>query len=324
MEVAVRSAPLKGSTPASPAPSVEQFSETLVSSAGNRPSDGRQAPLGAKLARWSTICLIGSLLAFGYWLGTIGRFTPEEGTGYWLGICGGSAMLVLLLYPLRKRVRFMRRMGAAPYWFRLHMILGIAGPLLILYHSNFSLGATNSNIALFSMLLVSSSGIAGRYIYAQIHNGLYGAKSTVHELLENTTALLAEIERDVGGAGGSIAAGLTEFGAYALRPSGSASGSLLSAITLPFSAKLVRSKTMALVRAAIRRNSAKERWTRRDRNAHFRAAKSHVSAFLDGVVKAAELSFYERLFSLWHVLHVPLFFLLIVTGVVHVVSVHMY
>src|SRR5205814_2919423 len=69
-----------------------------------------------------------------------------------------------------------------PSWFRFHMVLGIGGPLCILYHCNFSTGATNSNVALFSMLTVAGSGIIGRYIYAHIHNGLYGRKLEFGEL----------------------------------------------------------------------------------------------------------------------------------------------
>jgi hypothetical protein len=30
------------------------------------------------------------------------------------------------------------------------------------------------------------------------------------------------------------------------------------------------------------------------------------------------------LFSLWHVLHVPFVFMLVISGIVHVISVHMY
>ena len=40
--------------------------------------------------------------------------------------------------------------------------------------------------------------------------------------------------------------------------------------------------------------------------------------------KASQLGFWERMFSAWHVLHVPLFFLLLVSGVIHVVAVHLY
>jgi len=44
----------------------------------------------------------------------------------------------------------------------------------------------------------------------------------------------------------------------------------------------------------------------------------------DAVRRVAELATYERLFSLWHLLHLPLFFMLLVAGVVHIVAVHVY
>ena len=32
----------------------------------------------------------------------------------------------------------------------------------------------------------------------------------------------------------------------------------------------------------------------------------------------------RRLFSYWHVLHIPLFFMLLIAGIVHVIAVNMY
>jgi len=40
--------------------------------------------------------------------------------------------------------------------------------------------------------------------------------------------------------------------------------------------------------------------------------------------QVAEFRVYERLFSLWHVLHLPLFFMLLAAGIVHVIAVHVY
>ena len=45
---------------------------------------------------------------------------------------------------------------------------------------------------------------------------------------------------------------------------------------------------------------------------------------IDATRRVAELASYERLFSLWHVLHLPLFFMLLVAGIVHVIAVHVY
>ena len=43
-----------------------------------------------------------------------------------------------------------------------------------------------------------------------------------------------------------------------------------------------------------------------------------------GRTQVMEFESYERLFSLWHVLHLPLFFMLLIAGIVHVVAVHVY
>ncbi len=56
-----------------------------------------RAGLGYGLAALSIV--VGFKLSEGYFL------TAESGLGYALGIIGGSLMLALLLYPLRKRYR---------------------------------------------------------------------------------------------------------------------------------------------------------------------------------------------------------------------------
>ena len=77
-------------------------------------------------------------------------------------------MLALLLYPLRKHVPWMRGAGSVSHFgFDSHMALGLIGPTLILYHANFGLGSANSNVALWSMLIVAGSGLVGRFFYAK-------------------------------------------------------------------------------------------------------------------------------------------------------------
>ena len=84
--------------------------------------------------------------------------------GYYLGVVGGSMMLILLLYPLRKRIAFLRALGRLRYWFATHMFLGIAGPSLIFFHAGFKAGSLNAAVALYSMILVAGSGLIGRFI----------------------------------------------------------------------------------------------------------------------------------------------------------------
>jgi hypothetical protein len=53
-------------------------------------------------------------------------------------------------------------------------------------------------------------------------------------------------------------------------------------------------------------------------------ASKLVKLYLDSVQSVAQFTTYERLFSLWHVLHVPFVYMLVASAIAHVVAVHMY
>jgi hypothetical protein len=124
---------------------------------------------------------IAVVLLFGYGAPLERYITPARGWGYTLGIIGAS-MLLLLIYPARKRVAWLGFVGGVPGWFRVHMLLGTLGPLCILFPANLSLGANNRNVALFCMLTVAGSGVIGRYLYTRIHARLDGGQSNLGEL----------------------------------------------------------------------------------------------------------------------------------------------
>ncbi|MES0328256.1 MAG: hypothetical protein ABUK13_08715, partial [Gammaproteobacteria bacterium] len=117
--------------------------------------------------------------------------SAESGLGYAMGIVGAILMLLLLIYPLRKRVRLISRFGSIKFWFRTHMLFGVLGPVLILFHSNFQIGSLNSTVAMLCMLTVALSGLIGRYLYGKIHHGLYGSHIEMKELKDVTQ----EVER---------------------------------------------------------------------------------------------------------------------------------
>jgi hypothetical protein len=51
---------------------------------------------------------------------------------------------------------------------------------------------------------------------------------------------------------------------------------------------------------------------------------SFIDEHLRRVRRVAELGSYERLFSIWHVFHLPFFYMLVVAALIHVLAVHMY
>ena len=253
-----------------------------------------------------TVVIIG-LLLYGWSRRDSNYITAESGIGYLLGIIGGSLMLVLLLYPLSKRNQLLTRLVPLRFWFGFHMFLGVVGPVMILFHANFQLGSLNSNIALFSMIIVASSGLFGRYFYTHIHHGLYGRRISLQELRQSLTSehnnLFADESLD-----DSFRNRLNAIEQKVMEPYSGVFASLYHAMLLAASARRI-----------------KKRLTEQFRNTEdYARIKKEVARYVLALRKITAFKLYERLFSLWHLFHLPLFFMMLVTAVVHIFAVHMY
>lgn len=302
--------PRRAETPASPPPAARA---------------AKAGPVGSKSI--ITPARVGFLLAtltiwFGYSFPTERYISPERGIGYALGIIGGSAMLLLLVYPARKRLRWIGFLGTVKGWFQTHMLLGVVGPILVLYHSNFSLGAPNSNAALFAMLVVSGSGIFGRYFYTRIHVGLYGRRASRSEMQGAAEELRQKV------AGSRFVPDLltlldqADARLLAWKPG----HSWLPIRPLFVTYRMYRERWTITRRAVAElRAAAKQSPALHEQHAQFSVAvKRYIARRLQATREVAEFESYEKLFSLWHMLHLPLFFLLLIAGIVHVIAVHVY
>lgn len=86
--------------------------------------------------------------------------------GYMLGWAGIGVMLLTNLYILRKRFGIMN-FGKNANWLNFHIMCGLVGPTLIIFHSNFKVGGLVA-ISFWSMMIIATSGILGRYFYVQV------------------------------------------------------------------------------------------------------------------------------------------------------------
>lgn len=260
-------------------------------------------------------------LAYAWTVRNEGHWTAETGPGYWLGIAGSVAMLILILYPLRKRYRILHGFGRVVYWFRLHMVLGILGPTLIILHCNFKIGSLNSRLALFTMLAVVASGIVGRYLYSQVHKGLYGSRVEAREILGDVEALKKQLGLDLGD-NEPVFAGLEDFNARVSASPKSTIEGVWAALTIGGRARRARRHFLAAARTALKSRGGE--LTARERRQRLYAVRQHLRLYFAAAVKVQRLALFERLFALWHVLHMPLFVLLVMTVVIHIVAVHLY
>lgn len=250
-------------------------------------------------------------------------YEPGDDFGYWLGVTGGVMMLALLLYSLRKHLRFMHSWGPTKHWFRLHMFLGIAGPSFILFHSTFHVGSLNAMVALSCMLLVAGSGVVGRVIYRKIHHGLYGRSATLQEVQSNLGIIGGDVKSKFHFSP-DIEKRLKDFEVSALAEHKGAWSRTWSFMTVGIRARwthFVVARELERLGKAHARKHGEDIAKIRTRVG---AGKSAIHRYLGAVIDVARFSAYERLFSLWHILHVPFVFMLIISGIVHVIAVHMY
>ena len=276
--------------------------------------DGLLSKVGNTLNRLVMILLIVAAIWLGWKVAHGHYYKPGVGLGYNLGLAGGLLMLTLLLYSFRKHITFMQKLGKLKYWFRLHMILGVLGPTLVLFHTTFRLGSLNASVAFYCMLLVAGSGLIGRFVYTRIHKGLYGSSSTLKDaraelvgssgevksrlhFFPNVEKWLADFEHEALEAKRGIFAGVWFFLSFDIRRM-----------------LLLRrcGREIHHVLGASRMKDVEKE------------AKQLVEQYLLQIQTVAQFKKFEQIFSAWHILHIPLMYMMVATAIFHVIWVHMY
>ena len=261
--------------------------------------------------------LVGFSIWVAYKVATGKYYTPRSDFGWYLGVVGSVMLLLMLAYPLRKHVGFMSRWGALKHWFRIHMIMGIVGPTLVLFHSTFHLRSTNATIALFSMLGVVISGIIGRFIYTKIHYGLYGRRATLEKVQEELAGLSDNAKSRLHFAP-RVEQWLQSFERDSKQLDRSFTSHLFSPLTIGLKRMILDFRCARELRKILKT----------ERHTEFRGGASEAiqltSSYLKECQRVAQFSTFERFFSLWHVLHVPLIYILAACTIFHIVAAYMY
>ena len=103
---------------------------------------------------------------------------------------------------------------------------------------------------------------------------------------------------------------------------------VFATLALPFKLAIAtRWRAFALrrfARTTLRKQARKSAVVAAQRKRLEAATGRFIDDHLRHVRRVAELRSYERLFSLWHVFHLPFFYMLVVAALIHVLAVHMY
>lgn len=225
--------------------------------------------------------------------------------GYSLGIIGALLMVSTeLLYSLRKRVSWFKRVGPLKWWLSFHIFTGIVGPFMVLMHTGLKFQGM-AGLAMGLAGLVVASGFFGRYLYNAIPRALSGAEATIAELeseVKQVQATLTEL------AGRRSAAVQTLVEAEA-RHKDSAPGNWFAVLMRGWDEWQFRSdlhrQIRQLEKAEKRKLSDVERLLAQQRRLE-RQMRTFESA--------------RRLMALWHIIHVPMGLALFGSVAIHIVA----
>lgn len=225
---------------------------------------------------------------------------PSGPAGQTFGVIGTAMMLMPFLYMLRKRFRS-ARLGSLRTWLEVHLFCGIVGPVLVTFHTSFKFNGIIS-AAYWSMVAVVLSGVVGRYLYVRIPRTLRGTEQTRSELdaeaarlrddllaMPEATRLLGEIDE----LERAVAPGTART----------------SWMGLLFGEAGARRRISALARRVRQVGLPADRQARLIGLARDRALLLRRVAYLEKT-KAA--------FTLWHVFHLPLVYILLVIATGHI------
>jgi len=242
----------------------------------------------------------------------------EEDLVYNLGLIGGIMMLLQFIYSARKRSAKMRRWGNLKLWFGLHTVIGISAPAIIVIHSRFELASINGTVAFIAMLVVVFSGIIGRYLYSQVNFDLSNSRIKLTRLHKD---MHANVIRPNAGLASDIEKHLKGFMIAAFATPGNIIQAAMVAASVDLRAKYIY---FQLCQLKVPQATTGQSGVSQNVNLFGHEEKKILKEYLGVLSKMAHYNAYKQLFALWRIGHVPFIYLLLATGLAHVLAVHMY
>lgn len=241
-------------------------------------------------------------------------YVSEEGLGYYLGLVGGVMMLLAWCYTLFKYLGFLRSRAVMRHWLTIHIFFGVVGPILVMFHSTFHIGSLNGGIAAVAMTLVFISGVMARFVYAKTRFGLGDQKMRVKELQDMLILAGHKIQSKR----------LDKFTESVTSHRESLLHAIWELLTFGWRSRWIYVCLTENMRQHSRNMAREKGWDGRMLRQKRSEFKKQLREYIFMLKKVSLLNVYERFFAFWRNAHVPLLYLLLMSGIVHVVAVHMY
>lgn len=234
---------------------------------------------------------------------------PAGPVGLGLGFAALAFFLFLWLYPLRKTIKALAWTGAVGNWMRVHIVAGLAVPVIGAAHAGWRFEGL-IGLGYLSMLVVSLSGVIGRYLYVHIPRSRNGLEMTMEDVSNERRALLTNIAA----ATGLVPAEVERRLAVDTRPYEGLDP--LRTFWRMFQDDLRRNRTMRELRVELARpRPGRTPLAGRELNETMRLARRELS--LAQQVRMLEAT--RRVFGYWHVAHRPFAVTALIAVLVHVI-----
>ena len=231
---------------------------------------------------------------------------PSGYLGQTAGILAVLIFFFLWLYPLRKKVRWLRWTGAMSAWLDVHIAAALVLPMLTAVHAAWRFEGL-IGLGFWSMMVVCASGVIGRYLYVHIPRSASGLELTADEIAGERKILLGQLARTSGLPLAQVDALLQSD------PTPCDGLGIVGTLRRMAADEVTRWRAAARLRE-ICGNRPGSRLDRRALRDLTRAARREMA--LTQQVRMLEAT--HRLFRLWHVAHRPFAVAAMVAVLVHV------
>lgn len=277
------------------------------------------------------IALVAGAFAYGfnyYTLSSTERpFSPKHALlkpsgviGVKLGMLGLAMFICIFLYPLRKRWAWLGRQGITRHWMDNHVLLGLAAPFVIALHAAFKFRGF-AGIAFWIMLAVSLSGVIGRYLYGQIPRSLNAAELSLKEVQDIQVQLGEQLaEQKI--------LPQSDLGALLSLPSAERVQRLPAVVALGYMMLLDLRRIFKIANLRRRHLSFGEQLFTLGglrKTSHPDLERAIAVAREEAAIakRVLFLSFSQKIFHLWHVVHRPFSYTFALLAIIHIVLVVM-
>jgi hypothetical protein len=262
------------------------------------------------------------IIVSGGWIGLSNtNFLANGDFAYNAGLLGGFLMLCSIFYALLKRIRFINALGKNETWFYAHLVCGIVGPLLIIFHTTFQIKSINSGVAFFCLLAILLSGLFGRYFYTHMS---YRSHRIYRDIGDVELDLLSALQNHHCSTSKPTKAALTKLIVNGLKTPKWWYQNIPQMIKMFISATSCYRLLMRDIKSTCSKAKKRYQWDKVTYKEMLKDNKHLVRNYIYRIIKLSLMSMAQNSLTSWRTFHINLLYLLALTATAHIIAVHMY